>query len=160
MQLYSFHLSSEVAEEVNAGRTRAFRTHEDASVHFLGRPCAPSNRDDNARWPQCNGEIPLFTRAARDAGLDSLQFTSHCDDRCTVCATELVLTRGNGSYGCPDGVEYRGGYPPHLHACKCIPWLKSTLGRGRCAACEDATRRLTRLQAAPSGTSTAPMDMY
>ena len=140
---------------VNIGRTAVFRTHADAAQHFLGvSSCARSNRDENKRWPQCNQEIPFFTRNARLLGYNSLQFTRHCDDRCGTCATEILLTEGNGTSACPRGVLYRGGFAAS-RPCSCVPWLISQLGRGWCAACQDAAQRLTALAQARASTERA-----
>ena len=75
--LYAFRGSGLYA---NVGRTLAFENHQDAALFFLGRPCGriPFAPDEKLGIFQCDREIPMFVKAARDAGYASLQFTHHC----------------------------------------------------------------------------------
>jgi hypothetical protein len=128
---------------VNVGQTIAFENHQDASIHFLGRPCKQSeDKWDEARGVfQCDEDIPLFLRAAHEAGWESIQFTHHCDAFCSDnsvqnCGLEIVLTYSAGLDACPVGVTYRTG----LHAskpCHCDEGVGMHSYRGACAACAE-----------------------
>lgn len=92
---------------VNVGRTRAFEHHADAVRHFWGANCSTdaeitSRRShDRPLRPramvsdayQCDAELPRVAREAAAAGYDSIQFTRHCDLRCSLCGHELVMVR-------------------------------------------------------------------
>ena len=138
----------------NVGRTVAFETHQDAAIHFLGRPCDRGKpNDEQLGIFQCDRELPLFVAAARDRGWDSLQFTHHCDAFCDqgrmgdalsgaaprsqVCGFEVVFARTSGTTACPPGVEFRQGLNASL-PCRCTPASALHSQRGSCAACDDA----------------------
>jgi hypothetical protein len=83
---------------LDIGRTRAFDSHEDAVRALL---------DDDLRCDDFYGGsaecVPYFydlVGAARAAGLDSLQFLSHGDQRCGNMAIELLYLHGNGALSC------------------------------------------------------------
>lgn len=94
---------------INIGRTIAFRSHDHASLYFLGKKCADRRNTDHLRQPQCNAEIPRFNAAARQKGYTSIQFLKHCDARCRGCAHELVILGVSGSSHCPL-LEYRNAF--------------------------------------------------
>ena len=136
---------------IHVGRSLAFETHEDAALHFLGRPCAPGNaKDENLGVVQCDGELASVLRVAKRRGWDSLQFTRHCDAFChggkmgpaldgtdarsQLCGFELVLVNAAGTEACPAGVEFRRGLGG-TEACACNATLGPRSQRGACAAC-------------------------
>ena len=86
---------------LNVGKTIAFHSHDDASLHFLGKRCANRRNTDHLRRPQCNEEIHLFTATALKKGYTSIQFIKHCDARCLGCAHEIVIVGVSGSSHCP-----------------------------------------------------------
>jgi hypothetical protein len=129
---------------VNVGKTIAFENHQDAAIHFLGKPCTSGAVMEEAkdRIFQCNKEIPLFLLAAKSAGFDSVQFTHHCDafcdggDSAQNCGLEVVLAYSAGSAACPAGVTYRTGLNASK-TCTCDGNLGLHSYRGKCAACAE-----------------------
>lgn len=134
------------------GRSLAFETHEDAALHFLGRPCAPGNaKDENLGVVQCDDEMPEMMRVAKRRGWDSLQFTRHCDAFCgagrggalkgdrrsQLCVAEIVRVGVDGSQACPRGVDFRRGADASA-PCICEASEGFLSQRGPCARCADS----------------------
>ena len=136
---------------VNAKKTIAFETHDDAARHFLGRRCVDGKPVDlQLGIFQCDAELPEIVSAARSSGWDSLQFTRHCDAFChggkmgpaldgtdarsQLCGFELVLVNAAGTEACPAGVEFHRGLGG-TEACACNATLGPRSQRGACAAC-------------------------
>ena len=92
----------------DVGQTMVFDGHRDAVDHFL-----PDNRCKGECW---NAFADLM-KAASVAGVDSLQFVTHGDQRCGLGQMEIVDVRGVGAQSCSSQFSsgWRGTKP-----CQCV----------------------------------------
>jgi len=114
----------------DVGQTMVFDGHRDAVDHFL-----PNNNCKGECW---NAFADLM-KAASVAGVDSLQFVTHGDQRCGLGQMEIVDVRGVGAQSCSSQFSsgWRGTKP-----CQCVTNQK-------CANCRpmgsSPIRQATRL---------------
>ncbi|KAL1528057.1 hypothetical protein AB1Y20_009423 [Prymnesium parvum] len=126
---------------LHTGRTIAFAGHEEAVRHFFGTGCRDETAICNAAGHcsrECDEELPLLVEEARRLRFDNLQFISHCDLRCGLCAHELVLTAASGDEACSPHLEYRRGLRASL-PCECVASRAVATLRGKCASCARTT---------------------
>jgi len=92
----------------DVGQTMVFDGHRDAVDHFL-----PNNNCKGECW---NAFADLM-KAASVAGVDSLQFVTHGDQRCGLGQMEIVDVRGVGAQSCSSQFSsgWRGTKP-----CQCV----------------------------------------
>jgi hypothetical protein len=91
----------------NVGNTISFPDHPDAVKYFLKDECTWKGKPDKI---QCADQfVKLFT-AAKDKGYDSIQFTSHGDQRCGLMAREIVDVKGNSNFSCGDSDPTSSSY--------------------------------------------------
>ena len=120
---------------INIGRTIAFRSHNDASLHFIGKPCSKYSVD-HLKQAQCNDEIPRFNSIAHARGYTSIQFLRHCDARCHGCGHEIVMLGIDGSSHCPL-LAYRDAFNI---SCTCTDNLLRSRRGYKCGTCPSALR--------------------
>lgn len=114
----------------DVGRTMVFDQHSGAMEHFLpGSTCKG----------ECWYAFADLMKAAAAAGVDSLQFVAHGDQRCGLGQMEVVDVRGVGAQTCSS--QFSGGWRG-TKPCSCVTSEK-------CANCKPlgspAIPRATRL---------------
>ena len=110
-----FYLTPGSGVVLDTGRTRAFDTHQ-AAVRALV--------NETLSCYECADHFYDLVRNARAAGLDSLQFVHHTDQRCGNMAIELLQVHGNGNAACANVTLWKADGTP----CECDNAL-------RCASC-------------------------
>jgi len=88
---------------IDLGATAVYAGHNDACIDLL-----------NASWPQCTYTAVWTAAIAR--GLDSIQYTHHCDRNCGCDLGEIVMLNASGLTTCP--VPMRAG-PNASRPCAC-----------------------------------------
>ena len=95
---------------VHVGTTATFTTQAAAMRELLNETVP--------EWPLSKSQLVAMKNAAARAGLDTLQFTEHCDNRCGCIGTEIMFTKLNGTAVC--NINFRNGLGG-AHACHCDP---------------------------------------
>lgn len=100
------------------GNTRVYADHGDAALDLLNKTCPFV---ESCKCTECIELFPELWAAAARRGYDSVQFTHHCDSKCSpnLCPTELVLVHSSsGGQACP--TTFRRGWNAS-RSCDCVP---------------------------------------
>jgi len=117
---------------MDLGKTKVWADHDDAVKELLNEPCQ-GGQGWGPHDHECIPQFPRLYKAAKAAGLDSMQFVKHGDMPCGIeqhrqnMAIEIVDLGGPGTHSCgmafPNGAtsgksRYRAGWAAQ-NSCIC-----------------------------------------